>query len=252
MQARFYVPWYGRFASPDPARDQHFEDTQSWNIYSYVRNSPIGHTDPTGMLDVENPQNVNGGTASPNAARAVTNDNSWNLVSWFKKKLGMDAQKRAQTNAAVAGSVGAVATRSLVAEFGAWLVSAGTAALPYVAAILMVSDASPNRHKAEATDSPGVPKDLVGTQDDKSRQRGKRHTSGPLAPEHGGTGDAAKDFGKLTGGKSQPAPSDSSLPPGSRIGDNKIQIRPGKPGEGPRIDIPASGSKPIETLHYPE
>ncbi|WP_422311166.1 RHS repeat-associated core domain-containing protein, partial [Geothrix sp.] len=40
MQARFYVPWFGRFASPDPARDQHFEHTQSWNIYSYVRNSP--------------------------------------------------------------------------------------------------------------------------------------------------------------------------------------------------------------------
>jgi len=51
MQARFYIPWFGRFTSPDPARDQHFEETQSWNIYSYVRNSPILHTDPTGMLD---------------------------------------------------------------------------------------------------------------------------------------------------------------------------------------------------------
>ena len=35
MQARFYAPWFGRFLSPDPARDQHFEETQSWNIYSY-------------------------------------------------------------------------------------------------------------------------------------------------------------------------------------------------------------------------
>jgi RHS repeat-associated protein len=34
MQARFYLPMWGRFASPDPARDQHFELTQSWNIYS--------------------------------------------------------------------------------------------------------------------------------------------------------------------------------------------------------------------------
>ena len=50
MQARFYLPWVGRFASPDPARDQHFEATQSWNIYSYVQNSPTMQVDPTGMV----------------------------------------------------------------------------------------------------------------------------------------------------------------------------------------------------------
>ena len=50
MQARFYAPMYGRFLSPDPARDQHFEQTQSWNIYSYVRNMPTMSIDPTGML----------------------------------------------------------------------------------------------------------------------------------------------------------------------------------------------------------
>lgn len=49
MQARFYLPMYGRFGSPDPARDQHFELTQSWNIYSYVRNSPTMQVDPTGL-----------------------------------------------------------------------------------------------------------------------------------------------------------------------------------------------------------
>ena len=48
MQARFYAPWFGRFLSPDPARDQHFEETQSWNIYSYVQNNPVMHLDPTG------------------------------------------------------------------------------------------------------------------------------------------------------------------------------------------------------------
>lgn len=50
MQARFYLPMYGRFASPDPARDQHFEETQSWNIYSYVQNSPVMHFDPDGEM----------------------------------------------------------------------------------------------------------------------------------------------------------------------------------------------------------
>ena len=49
MQARYYVPAYGKFASPDPGRDQHFDYTQSWNIYSYTRNNPIIATDPTGM-----------------------------------------------------------------------------------------------------------------------------------------------------------------------------------------------------------
>ncbi|HEY3271621.1 MAG TPA: RHS repeat-associated core domain-containing protein [Geothrix sp.] len=48
-QARFYAPMCGRFLSPDPARDQHFEETQSWNIYSYVRNNPVMAIDPNGM-----------------------------------------------------------------------------------------------------------------------------------------------------------------------------------------------------------
>lgn len=49
MKARFYLPMYGRFTNPDPARDQHSEETQSWNINSYVRNSPMMNTDPTGL-----------------------------------------------------------------------------------------------------------------------------------------------------------------------------------------------------------
>lgn len=43
-----YLPAYGRFASPDPAYDQNAEDTQSWNLYGYVRNSPLMSIDPTG------------------------------------------------------------------------------------------------------------------------------------------------------------------------------------------------------------
>jgi len=51
MQARFYAPMYGRFLSPDPTRDQHFEETQSWNIFSYVQNNPVTKIDPDGMED---------------------------------------------------------------------------------------------------------------------------------------------------------------------------------------------------------
>ena len=94
--------------------------------------------------------------------------------------------------------------------------------------------------------SPPVPDKLVGTVDDKSGQQGDRVNNGPLAPGNGGSGDAAKDFGKLTGGKT----GESSKYPGVR-GENGIGMRPGKEGEGPRIDIPANGNKPAETLHYP-
>ena len=51
MQARYCLPMYGRFESPDPEMDQNLEDIQSWNLYSYVRNNPINSIDPTGTED---------------------------------------------------------------------------------------------------------------------------------------------------------------------------------------------------------
>ena len=76
MQARFYAPWYGRFLSPDPARDQHFEETQSWNIYSYVQNNPTMKFDPDGMA--ETPAWIknawNGAKALPGKAAAAINN----------------------------------------------------------------------------------------------------------------------------------------------------------------------------------
>jgi RHS repeat-associated protein len=101
---------------------------------------------------------------------------------------------------------------------------------------------------AAPTGATPVPTGLVGT--DPTPTKG-RTNSGPLAPGNGGTGDAGKDFGTLTGGKSGPAPPGSTLPPGTQVGENGTQLRPGSPTSGPRIDIPANGPKPIETLHYP-
>lgn len=47
--ARYMSAAQGRFTSPDlPFADQHAEDPQSWNLYSYVRNNPLRYTDPTG------------------------------------------------------------------------------------------------------------------------------------------------------------------------------------------------------------
>jgi uncharacterized protein RhaS with RHS repeats len=74
MQARFYLPQYGRFASPDPARDQHFENTQSWNIYSYVRNNPIMSTDPTGMEGIGSYNSVTLAMDAGGASASWSND----------------------------------------------------------------------------------------------------------------------------------------------------------------------------------
>lgn len=48
MHARYYNPLLGRFLSIDPGRDIDALNPQSWNLYAYVRNSPVGATDPTG------------------------------------------------------------------------------------------------------------------------------------------------------------------------------------------------------------
>jgi len=115
-------------------------------------------------------------------------------------------------------------------------------------ATTLTSDTPQNSHNETA---PALPEGLVGTQDDPraGQSRGKRHNSGPLSADNGGTGNPDEDFETLTGGTGESNPDRA---PGSSTGANGITIRPGKEGEGPRIDIPANGDKPPETLHYPE
>ena len=129
---------------------------------------------------------------------------------------------------------------------GVVIAAAGTAVV--VGGAILVNALFNNE---ENTPTP-APDGLVGEQDDKAGQRGNRHNSGPLTPENGGTGNAAEDFGTLTGGESAPAGEDSGLPEGSQVGSNGVILRPGTSTSGPRIDIPASGDKPHETLHYPD
>jgi RHS repeat-associated protein len=46
---RYFSSAQGRWASPDkPFADQDTPDPQSWNLYSYVRNSPLRFTDADG------------------------------------------------------------------------------------------------------------------------------------------------------------------------------------------------------------
>jgi RHS repeat-associated protein len=47
MNGRVYDPVLARFGSPDPMTESPFS-TQGWNRYSYVGNSPVNFTDPSG------------------------------------------------------------------------------------------------------------------------------------------------------------------------------------------------------------
>lgn len=50
MQAREYLPAYGKFAQVDPAYDQTKDDPESWNLYNYTTNNPVTKTDPDGRM----------------------------------------------------------------------------------------------------------------------------------------------------------------------------------------------------------
>lgn len=90
---------------------------------------------------------------------------------------------------------------------------------------------------------PELPADLVGNNPRDSS--GKRTNSDGLSSGAGGTGDPKKDFDVLTGGTGKVDPETGFIK-----GDNGVQYRPGNGRTGPRIDIPANGAKPPETLHY--
>lgn len=120
-----------------------------------------------------------------------------------------------------------------------------------------INTSSPNNETCSASDGdektyPPLPDKIVGAQDDPRagpNKNGRRHTSGPLTPENGGTGDFEADLNTLTGGYSPSQPEDR-FPPGSLVGPNGIFGRPVNSSGGKSIDIPANGDKPHETLHY--
>jgi RHS repeat-associated protein len=52
--ARYFSGAQGRFTSPDkPFADQHAENPQSWNLYTYTLNNPLRYVDPNGEGVVE-------------------------------------------------------------------------------------------------------------------------------------------------------------------------------------------------------
>ncbi|MGL4861008.1 MAG: RHS repeat-associated core domain-containing protein, partial [Enterobacteriaceae bacterium] len=97
----------------------------------------------------------------------------------------------------------------------------------------------PNAYAKPGTDTPPLPDDLVG--DNGRKSSGKRKNTDQPAEQFPGTVQG------LTGGNTH----DDGK--GNRKSPNRVLIRPPNPklGKGPRIDIPAKGDKPHETIHYP-
>ena len=53
-QARYYASKHGRFTSVDPLTASAITgNPQTFNRYTYALNSPQTHTDPTGMLPID-------------------------------------------------------------------------------------------------------------------------------------------------------------------------------------------------------
>jgi hypothetical protein len=73
MNGRVYDPASARFASPDPFVQDPW-DSQSFNRYAYVFNSPLSYTDPSGFNADDPPRKVvyciNGGCGNPSRGRS--------------------------------------------------------------------------------------------------------------------------------------------------------------------------------------
>jgi RHS repeat-associated protein len=232
--ARYNASPMGRFMTPDWAAEPVavpyavLPDPQTLNLYGYARNNPASKHDPDGHV-------------------AGVDDATILLVGGgiiFTAAVIHYYSQNPDANPGVAFGAAAHSTLQAIHNF---FRSDNSKTVPSPQ-----SNPAPGTQTAGVTAAPAVPlpSGLVGTQDDKSGQSGGRIVNGPLDPAHGGVGDAGKDFDTLTGGKSGPAPTGSTLPAGSQVGDNGIVLRPGQ--DGPRIDIPANGDKPRETLHYPQ
>lgn len=275
MNGRIYDPLVGRFMSADPTVP-YAGDGQSYNRFSYARNNPLAYVDPTGFSDESATQTV--------VITGQMRDRDYEIISVFGMDRGRGSetiqyyQLPQVVGRSYAGTpVVIVSAKRLYKTLNMEIFRAqnarnfmalvgGTEVLDMamrdarvprpVRAVVrvaltarnpvarMVMIAQNNGVKA----SHPLPDKLVGDQEsDKAGQRGKRHTSGTLLPENGGTGDAQADFDYLTGGTGQPA--GGTYNPDALKGDNGIVIRPGKSGTS--IDIPANGGKPPETLHYP-
>ena len=246
LHARYYDPAFGRFISPDDW-DPNLPGVGT-NRYAYAENDPVNKADNNGHIAGKSDKTVEG----------VKKGGFWGglLGALFGGVEGAEAGASAGPYGAAAGAVSGAGYGFFEGFFhGAALggaIGLHADVMEDIEANKTSGTGKTNTGNvgSEAKSSAQLPGDLVGVQDKKSRSQGNRHNSGPLDPAKGGTGDINRDFDHLTGGKNHPTPPNSGYPEGTRIGENGIAQRPSKDGDGGRIDIPANGSKPHETLHY--
>ena len=139
-----------------------------------------------------------------------------NPVSWVDTD-GTNPAAGALVGGAIGGPAGAVAGAAIGLAIG-------------VAAGEILFNAPPK-------DAPPLPGEIVG--DNPRQSSGKRINTDKPAGDFPGIVDG------LTGGNTK---ADDK---GRAVCPNGVQIRPGKPGQGPRIDIPENETKPPETIHFP-
>jgi RHS repeat-associated protein len=87
--ARYYASTMGRMLSPDSGVDQHPEDPQSWNLYSYVRNNPLNGVDPTGEFTCDS--KTVSATQCENAHQS--DDKARAALGAIKDKYGADSSQ---------------------------------------------------------------------------------------------------------------------------------------------------------------
>ena len=85
---------------------------------------------------------------------------------------------------------------------------------------------------------PEIPDKIIGDNPKETKPRTNTDLPGDKFPE------TVKD---LTGGALTPDTNN----PGHQVAPNGVRLRPPEEGVGPRIDIPAKGDKPRETIHFP-
>ena len=97
------------------------------------------------------------------------------------------------------------------------------------------SDSGTSEPTADPAATPELPGNIIGN----NGKTGGRRINTDLP---GGSGGLFDQYGGTTG--------IVTLPDGTKVSPNGVRLRPGS-GSGPRLDIPANGSKPHETIHFP-